>query len=482
MEGDRSEKEDCMSRRVIIALAIAGLLVSAADTQSANLESPAAGATLSGIGFISGWKCDAGNITVRIDGGTALSVAMHQPRADTRSKCGGATNNGFIIQMNWTLLGDGVHEAVAYDDGVEFDRATFRVASTGEEFLSETQRWTIIENFPVKEEDTLLGWNESTQHFEILTVWESGVKTVYDREWWQQYNEDQADGTYTTREFLYDRAPDIDACREGRLSEDARNRAFAAVNHIRQLHGLPVLHYSDHSNQQVQEAALIQAANDHVGHRPTPEVKCYTTVGAEGSRTSNLWRFRSGVDGSGVDMDPARYMVSITNDKYNAGVVEAAGHRRWVLNPFTVYFSYGQVEGSAAQKVFDFPQEPAHLPDIAPDFVAFPFEVYPFNLVEGDPPWSFSVVQDKTNYTSNRGDYFREATITVTRLADEQTMQISNRYTDTEWRGLPNFLSWQVEGWEYDTLYEVEIAGVLLQSGETRDYVYPVLIEREGIE
>ena len=29
---------------------------------------------------------------------------------------------------------------------------------------------------------------------------------------------------------------------------------------------------------------------------------------------------------------------------------------------------------------------------------------------------------------------------------------------------MPNFLSWQVAGWEYDTLYEVEISNVAMQS------------------
>lgn len=46
--------------------------------------------------------------------------------------------------------------------------------------------------------------------------------------------------------------------------------------------------------------------------------------------------------------------------------------------------------------------------------------------------------------------------------------------------GLMNVLSWQVEGWEYDTLYEVEISDVTLQSGDTRDYSYTVFIDRRA--
>ena len=48
--------------------------------------------------------------------------------------------------------------------------------------------------------------------------------------------------------------------------------------------------------------------------------------------------------------------------------------------------------------------------------------------------------------------------------------------------GVPNLLSWQVEGWEYDTVYEVEISNVTLRNGVRRSYAYPVFIDRASIE
>ena len=47
---------------------------------------------------------------------------------------------------------------------------------------------------------------------------------------------------------------------------------------------------------------------------------------------------------------------------------------------------------------------------------------------------------------------------------------------------MPNLLSWQVAGWELDTLYAVEISNVTLQSGATRRYASPVFIDRANIE
>ena len=130
----------------LVSLAIAGVLASS-PTWAARLESPAHQAVVSGIGFIGGWKCDANNITVTIDGGEHISVAMGQPRADTQPICG-TINNGFIQQINWALVGDGEHEAVAYDNGLEFSRSTFTVGSTGEEFLKGAQTTRLLENFP----------------------------------------------------------------------------------------------------------------------------------------------------------------------------------------------------------------------------------------------------------------------------------------------------------------------------------------------
>lgn len=115
------------------------------------------------------------------------------------------------------------------------------------------------------------------------------------------------------------------------------------------------------------------------------------------------------------------------------------------------------------------------------DFVAFPFRVYSFNLVEDDPPWSLSMIEDTDRLWGNRHDYFRAATITVTRVADATELVVTDRYTDTLGFGVPNFLSWQVEGWKHDTLYDVVIGNVAMQSGEMQSVSYPVFIEREGL-
>lgn len=456
-----------------ISVALAGVLA-AAPSWAAFLESPAPQAVVSGIGFISGWKCDAGNITVRVDGGAPIVVAMDIPREDTRASCNGVADNGFIQQINWEHVGEGEHEAVAYDDGVEFGRSTFTVGSTGEEFLQGVRRRTVVDGFPAPGERALLQWNESTQHFELLEVWGSEL-TEYNRSWWRRLNVDLVEGTYRTAEFLYDEEPEPDTCRAGRLTQAAKDRAFEAMRQIRGLHNLPPVRYNSHHDREVQAAALIHAAAGYPGHFPTPSAKCYTEEGARGSGTSNLW----GVVGN---IDPAYPMVLWTSDAGNSGLVAAVGHRRWILNPFARQVSYGQVQDAVALKVHTFDEGPILIPRVEVDYIAFPYEAYPFNLLRGDPPWSFSVIEDKNTPWGNFHPYFESAAVSVTRVADGTSLPVSELYTDTEGYGLPNLLSWQVAGWEFDTLYEVEISNVSMQSGETQSYSYPVFIDRANIE
>ena len=466
---------------VVFSLAIAGVLA-AAPSGAALLENPGVGQLYSGIGVISGWKCEAaGPLTVRFNGGEPVPLAYRNERPDTGVVCGD-TNNGFVAIWNWALLGDGEHEAVAYDNGVEFSRSTFTVGSTGEEFLQGARRQHLLENFPVPGETTLLEWNESTQHFEIVGVLDRPMGGgVYDLSYWQQISRDLIEGTYRTAEFLYAEEPDLDTCRAGELTQGAKDRALEAMNQIRALHGLEPVQWSGGTEDQVREAALIQAANGFPRHDPEASAICYTDAGAVGSRTSNLSGWRGGFL---QDRDPATNMVKWTNDASNRGRIAGVGHRRWLLNPFATYMSYGQVHGYAAQKVFGFDEEAPITPHITVDYVAFPYETYPYHLVEGDPPWSFSVVEDKRNLWNKQHPYFETATISVIRTADGASLGTTDRYTDTRGFGVgvSNLLSWQVEGWEYDTVYEVEISNVTLRNGVRRSYAYPVFIDRASIE
>ena len=139
------------------------------------LESPAHGAALSGLGFISGWKCNPGTITVSVP----IQGAPHTfpttsglPRNDTASACNGQNANGFITQINWNWLGTGEHTAIAYDDGVEFARSTFTVTQldTEQDFVPDLEATCTVPDFPIEGTHAAFAWNTSTQHLELAEV------------------------------------------------------------------------------------------------------------------------------------------------------------------------------------------------------------------------------------------------------------------------------------------------------------------------
>ena len=140
------------------------------------LENPGHGSFYSGIGVISGWKCEAnGPLTVRFNGGNPISLAYGNERSDVREAgaCPSA-DVGFVSIMNWANLGDGSHTAVAYDNGVEFAQSIFEVATTGESFVRGAEGECRVPDFPVPGETMQFAWNEATQHLEMVGVNDGG--------------------------------------------------------------------------------------------------------------------------------------------------------------------------------------------------------------------------------------------------------------------------------------------------------------------
>ncbi len=170
-----------------------------AAVHAATLEIPGYDAVLSGIGVISGWKCETdGPLTVRFDGGDATPLLYGSERGDTLSVCGDK-NNGFVAIMNWGNLGDGEHTAVAYDNGVEFGRTTFQVITTGEDFLRDARGSCSIPNFPSPGETATFTWTEATQHLELTQLEGPGARSSPEGEYTCAPSETSPGRLYCTR-------------------------------------------------------------------------------------------------------------------------------------------------------------------------------------------------------------------------------------------------------------------------------------------
>lgn len=156
------------------------LINDASSTSSlGNLEVPASGATMSGIGLISGWHCDAVEISVIIDDEPPQLAGYGTDRNDTLEPCDDA-DNGFGMLFNFGLLESGAHTIRVLADGVEFDRARFDSLrlSTGS-FSTDIEGSVEVSDFPKPGHTTTLRWDESSQGFSITG--ETGPNTAGSR-------------------------------------------------------------------------------------------------------------------------------------------------------------------------------------------------------------------------------------------------------------------------------------------------------------
>ena len=139
-------------------------------TDRGIIESPSP--YVSGIGFISGWKCNTNDIELWLTGSARegvlkLNPAQNMPRSDTAGVCLGEENNGFIIQVNWNDL-IGYDKVVARDNGEVFDSADFTIGHTGLPFIRDKAGTEVeVVDFPSPDTATTLTWSTATQHFEV---------------------------------------------------------------------------------------------------------------------------------------------------------------------------------------------------------------------------------------------------------------------------------------------------------------------------
>ena len=141
------------------------------------LENPQPGSFQSGVGVISGWVCDAEQIDIVFNPGTATEetwrAGYRTTREDTAYTQEGAvicgdTDNGFGLLFNWNRLDDGIHTVSARADGVEFGSATFTVTTLGEEFKRDIGKRARLKDFPDTGTDLVVAWQQSLQNFVII--------------------------------------------------------------------------------------------------------------------------------------------------------------------------------------------------------------------------------------------------------------------------------------------------------------------------
>lgn len=162
-----SEEDRLMADDVAGIRAIYGMEQTVPVTKG-TLENPGPDATKTGVGIVSGWVCDADKVEVEL-GQSRVTVAYKMLRNDTRSVCGDA-DNGFVVLVNWNLLGPGTHRVRLLADGRELVSRKVAVYTFGKEFLIGQEAYWILEDWPTANTDTIIGWTEALQNIEIVEI------------------------------------------------------------------------------------------------------------------------------------------------------------------------------------------------------------------------------------------------------------------------------------------------------------------------
>ena len=78
-------------------------------------------------------------------------------------------------------------------------------------------------------------------------------------------------------------------------------------------------------------------------------------------------------------------------------------------------------------------------------------------------------------------DYFRSASVVVKETASNAALSVTSLHHDTKGYGLRNFLSWIVNGWDYDTDYTVTISNIQMPDSSVKEIEYQVRIDYQAL-
>jgi hypothetical protein len=142
----------------------------AAVASAGLLGTPAAGATVSGVGVISGYHCSSQDIDVYVDGSHLGKAGAGTTLLGTQAVCG-RTNTGYSLLYNFNNLADGEHTVTVHAGGVPFDSHVFTsFRSGGTPWRSGLSRTVVVPDFPQAGRSATLEWLQSYQNFLVTGI------------------------------------------------------------------------------------------------------------------------------------------------------------------------------------------------------------------------------------------------------------------------------------------------------------------------
>lgn len=275
----------------------------------------------------------------------------------------------------------------------------------------------------------------------------------------------------------YDQPPNIQVCYEGKLKDNEKIEVLNYVNFIRSIHGLKPVQYDLGGDIYAQKSSLIMAANAQLSHQPPSSWSCYTNEGYYGAENSNLHINYS----TSNNLNP-RSIESIIGwmiDDKSGNAPDRCGHRRAIINPFLTSIAFGRVDGKSnvgnyycsAMSLLYLDRVNGAIQDRPVEFVAYPYQNYPIELVNKSWYLSFTPYYDMNSWSRNTNVDYSNAKITVT-TDDGTPLQVHSIVYDFEgWGAVHNNIRWMVNGLQNEVRYNVNITGIVV-NGKPKDYSY----------
>jgi uncharacterized protein YkwD len=211
----------------------------------------------------------------------------------------------------------------------------------------------------------------------------------------------------------------VDGCVVGTESQASLDATLRTVNTLRSFAGLGPVTFDQTYNHQALAAALMMKAADKLSHTPGPDWPCYSSDGATGAGTSNLFLGLSG----------ASAMVGFVDD----GGVGSLGHRRWLIDPGAQVFGSGSTGSSNALKVIGGAQAAVPAGTTVPwppaGFVPWPWVFDTWSIALGGD-------SDASLFSTDNA----EVKVTL----DGEALSVSNVQTLEDGFGTGRTLSWDV--------------------------------------
>jgi len=178
-------------------------------------------------------------------------------------------------------------------------------------------------------------------------------------------------------------------CHAGRASQTSKAATLESLNFVRALGHLAPVTFTRRLSAKAQQAALIMSANGALSHDPPRSWKCWTRAGSNAAGHSNLaYGFPTLTAGATI----VQYMTDPGETNY------FAGHRRWLMYPYTAHMGNGATTQTNAIWVLS--DTVLSRPD--PAWVGWPTAGWFPAPLEPAGRWSLSASDDSVSFANAR--------------------------------------------------------------------------------